>query len=191
MDDHLEVFNGEKVITVKKDGIGLNNEIVLTKKTNQVEIHKKIIKLSDAKILNDGQNPFLKYKKIIEKFELVYGSLLRRENLLDNDIKQEGAFSILTRKNYLISGRNLSEVYIKYFVNLISNWCFTDVITNGIELETVKQNIGNYFLQYNTESKFPFVLGEYASNQDYYFYNIKLSDEINVIGVKKDEDYCL
>lgn len=188
MNNHLEVFNGEQVITLKKDGMGMNNEVISTKKTNCFEIQKNSVKLSNTKILNNDRNSFLKYKKIIEKFELVYGSLLKRENLLDNDINQDTFFSILTKKKYLISGKTLSEVYIKYFVNLLDNWNFVDVITNNDELENVKQNIGNHFFQYENKGNYQNVLGEYMTNQNYYFYNIKLSSEINVIGVEKNEN---
>ena len=130
---------------------------------------------------------YLEKKELIEKLELNLGSLLSYENITNIERKQFPMFNILFRDT-LLTGYDLQNIYIDYFVRLLLQDKVYDVMIDKQDRSYFLNNLPviseynertKYFLDKTTKSDFDTTLTMVSSNNDL----------IEIEGIPKNQSY--
>lgn len=132
--NNILMLENQKLISIKNSNLllGVDNKQVLYKKSKQ----KKFYKVYDYNKLdlNEHSYTFLQKKKLIEKFEVNFGSLLMHEDITEMNIKQVPMFNIVMRGNKnLLASYDLQNIYINYFIRTTSSLKIADIAVDSVQ----------------------------------------------------------
>lgn len=185
----LLVLDKQKLVSIRSSEYDfIENNKIIAIHNDPKKTFLKVETISAENIDNlRNDYTYLEKKELIEKLELNLGSLLSYENITNIERKQFPMFNILFRDT-LLTGYDLQNIYIDYFVRLLLQDKVYDVMIDKQDRSYFLNNLPviseynertKYFLDKTTKSDFDTTLTMVSSNNDL----------IEIEGIPKNQSY--
>lgn len=177
----LLVLDKQKLVSIRSSEYDfIENNKIIAIHNDPKKTFLKVETISAENIDNlRNDYTYLEKKELIEKLELNLGSLLSYENITNIERKQFPMFNILFRDT-LLTGYDLQNIYIDYFVRLLLQDKVYDVMIDKQDRSYFLNNLP-VISEYNERTKYFLdkTLTMVSSNNDL----------IEIEGIPKNQSY--